>query len=115
MASTSKVVHLADIDQIERVTRAVNGLDTAGIANWQDVDVLSHHTILDGVRAHPGGILATGDTFHGIMTVHVALCYGTGDEAFTTADSFPGAFHGHFQDGVPVIDEATVDPSVFYA
>jgi hypothetical protein len=84
---------------------------------WNDLDVLSTHTYIDGIEVDPAGIIfENGKKFHGVVNIYVLLEYGpNGSDNFQTSESFLGRFHGHLEpDGKPVVDDVTVDTSPFY-
>ncbi len=59
-------------------------------------------------------IIIEGDHFTGPLLCHVTLQYGSGQDEFTSSDSFPGTFEGLFEDGRAVVTRLTVSTSSFY-
>jgi Predicted pPIWI-associating nuclease len=96
------------------IIRAVEEIELTKYPAWNDLDMLSSHTIIDGITVDPAGVIVTGDKFSGLLNVYVALEYGSGSEAFVTTDSFLGEFAGHLVSGEPHIDDLTIDTSSFY-
>ncbi len=102
--------------KIRAVIEAVREFDLVESAAWSDLGALSSQTTVDGIEVDPEGvIIEDGNRFRGIANIYVALRYG-GADSFETSDGFLGAFRGHLEkDGVPVIEEFTVDTSPFFA
>ncbi len=99
------------------VVKAVDNFDLGQSPSWDDLDVSSTETSIDGVHVDPNGILfETKDRFSGVANVYVVLKYGAENEhEFTTSDSFIGEFRGHFDEaGKAAIDEVSVDTSPLY-
>jgi hypothetical protein len=102
-------------DQRQAVRDAVEELELTSTSAWGDLDVLSTHTSVEDVEVEDEGVVITGDTFTGVANVYVTLQYGKNDdEGFSESESFLGSFQGHFEQGVPVIDNCTVDTRSFY-
>ncbi len=102
--------------QRDRIAGAVRDVDLTDFACWNDLDVLSSHTIPEDIEVLEDTIDIKDDNFSGVLNVYVQLKYGKGDEGFTSSDGFPGKFKGHFDENDRlVIDEVTVDTSSFYA
>ena len=59
-------------------------------------------------------IIIEGDHFTGPLLWHVTLHYGSGEEEFTSSDSFPGTFEGSLKDHNVVVTRLTADTSSFY-
>jgi hypothetical protein len=104
-------------EKVRAVIDAVREFDLSESAAWSDLDVLSTQTTVDGIEVDPEGvIIENGNRFRGIANVYVALRYGSGPDSFETSDGFLGTFRGHLEkDGVPVIEEFTVDTAPFFA
>ncbi len=102
--------------QRDRIAGAVQDVDLTDFACWNDLDVLSSHTIPEDIEVLEDTIDIKDDNLSGVLNVYVQLEYGKGDEGFTSSDGFPGKFKGHFDENDrPFIDEVTVDTSSFYA
>jgi hypothetical protein len=99
----------------QKIAEAVKAYDLTGDPVWSDLDLLSTHTVLDGVEVDPEGvILEKDDSFEGVMNIYVTLHYGSGEDAFATSESFLGKYHGHFEGNRPTVDRIEVDTSPFY-
>lgn len=106
----------AEEAQRGRIAEAVRGVDLTNFSCWNDLDILSSHTIPEDIEVLEDTIDIKDDHFSGVLNSYVLLEYGKGDDGFTTSDGFPGKFKGHFDENErPVIDEVTVDTSSFYA
>ena len=105
-------------DAVDAIVKAVENLDlTAFPEAWNELDVLSTHTQIDGIQVDPAGVSVSGKSFRGVAPVYVVLEYGgQNDDGFTTSDSFLGTFSGHLDEGGrPVVDTFAVDTSPFFA
>jgi hypothetical protein len=81
---------------------------------WDDLSVLSANTQVDTLEVFEDEIILEGERFTGPLLWHVTLHYGSGDDAFTSSDSFPGTFEGELKDGKARITRMTADTSSFY-
>ncbi|GLK86587.1 pPIWI-associating nuclease domain-containing protein [Ancylobacter defluvii] len=109
-------VTLKKRDAEDLIAEAVRSVELRDFPSaWNELDTLSSETTVDNIGVDPAGIRVSGTKFSGLASVYVALRYGKGDDEFTTSEAFRGKFHGHFDQGKPLIDDFTVDTSPFFA
>jgi hypothetical protein len=100
-----------------RIAEAVSNVELSTTGAWDNLDVLSTHTRVEGVDVEADAvILDANGNFRGVVDIYVSLQYGSDSEDdFTSSDSFLGEFRGHLDDnGRPIIDDVSVDTSDFY-
>ncbi len=102
-------------EQIAEIADTVRAVQLTTFPAWNDLDVLSNHTRIDGIGVDPEGITVRGSQFSGLAAVYVVLEYDQGPDQFTTSEAFRGKFTGHIEAGKPVIEDFTVDTSPFFA
>lgn len=110
---------LDDDDELlrRRIAEAVRGIELSETSAWNDLDILSTHTRVEGINVDPDGVvLDANGNFRGVIDIYVSLQYGSNnEEGFASSDSFLGEFRGHLEaHGKAVIDDVTVNTSDFY-
>jgi hypothetical protein len=93
------------------IADAVRDVELSTTEAWDNLDVLSSHTLVEAVEVFEDEIRQTGGRFEGPINVHVVLQYS---ENVTLSETFPGRFEGEWKKDQPLIDRITVDTSSFY-
>lgn len=100
-----------DLRKSRQIAEAVRSIELTETAAWSDLDVLSSRTMIEAIEVFEDEIRAFGDTFEGLINVHVTLQYSE----ITMSETFPGRFEGRWKANKPVIENVSVDTSSFYA
>lgn len=102
--------------RVDIVAGYLRATDFAELDLWDQLDILSTHTRIEGTEIPTEGIVVGPDgQFSAVANLYVSLQYGKdNDEGFTTSDSFLAKIRGHFDGQTPIIDASSVDTSSFY-
>lgn len=94
---------------------ALAQFDVTSSSAWSDLDVLAQRVIVDGVELDEDSVVVASDgTFEAIAYVYLVLEYGTGDDGFSTSESFRADITGTIDGDKVVIDALNVDTTPFY-
>lgn len=99
----------------QKIVEAVQAMDYTDTLAWSDLSLLSTSTHIDTIETFENEIRFDNDQFQGPVTWYVVLQYGLNTEdPLETSESFPGTFVGRIVDAEPIIDDMTVDTSLFH-
>ena len=102
------------VEQQKTAAAAVRKKDITQTEGWSDLSEISPNPLVENLEIFADEIIFNDDRFSGPILWHVTITSGTGQDAFTLSESFPGIFEGEIKSGEAVITRITADTSSFY-